>query len=402
VRPQIQAGRVVLQVVSHGDVQAQVANRFGDLLNRFPWPLPRLPANPEAATGLSAGKGQAGQATGLLTRTGAQGAAGSSAAVGLQTTGKAGSTAERLPTSILVRATGSPLAAGAATQGGGANGADHTSGGARLLPRLMLSRGGGIPQLLGRLDAGNVPRAPLMPHLQVSPVASSNSGVLARGGIPGQVPSFPAVSSVPGKPAAGAFAATAPSGPSRTSALLGSSRGAQNPQIGSEAQEIRGWLERLLEPADDDGPDRTDKRHALWDRLLSEKGRLLLNRWAFVPLPFRGESSGAWVQLQERAPEGNEHAEPEPAALRIWLNGDHLGAMEVLMPLQAGRTWRIRCERPESREQLEAERAHLEGLCRRAGHPVTLRVEGPDPSLGDPPESLQEAAAIERTVSSRA
>jgi len=382
VKPEIQSNRVVLQVVGHNDVLGRVANRYGQMLNRFPWPLP---------SGGQAAMGQGGASAG-----GQSGAAGARAAVATTGPGQGGLTmgvagrvaaSARMPTGMLLQAAGG-------VPGGGAPG----TGGGEALPRLTTGPGSAAA-LQGRVAPGNPPRAPLLPQVQTTPAPSS---ALPTGSPAGQATAPPGA----GASYAGASASAAGrGGPSFSNALLGGGRAAtpgQPPQIGADTQQIRGWLERLLEPAGEERPDRADQRQALWDRLLTEKGRMLLDRWAFLPLPFRGEESGAWLQVQERTPEGDDEADPEPTALRIWLNADHLGAMEVVMPLQAGRTWRIRCERAEAQAQLEGARRELERLCRRAGHPVALRVEGPDPDLGQPPESLQEAAAIEHSVSSRA
>ncbi|MFA9461474.1 flagellar hook-length control protein FliK [Thiohalorhabdus methylotrophus] len=372
VRPQIQAGRVVLHVMGHGDIQGQVANRFGSMLNRFPWPLPPGGA---PASGAAAPQGGGTPATGGPGSLHPPGSAPVGPGLGR---GLSGLT--RLPTSALFL--GSAGGTGA-RPGADPAGPPPDSSGSRL-PRLLPGQAGATARFLGTPDPANLPRPPLLGHLQ--PASGASPSTPAAGGAPAAAPA----------PATSAAARA----PTLTGALLGSASSGPPPQIGASAGEVRGWLERLLEPVSDE-PDRADQRQSLWERLLTEKGRLLLDRWAFVPLPFREETSGAWVQIQERAAE-EEGAEPEATALRIWLNADHLGAMEVLMPLQGRRTWRIRCERPEARERLEAERPRLERLCRKAGHAVTLRVEGPEPDLSEPPDSLREAATIQQAVSSRA
>ena len=437
VRPQIQNGRVVLQVMSHSDIQDQVATRFGRMVNRFPWPLPqgRVAAAAAGRQGLQAQQTQPGQQgqSPAQQQAGAGGKGAGLIARGSLLTGApfsaARTTAGTFPGAPGGQAPGNPAGQAAGSQGGpGATGGSAPGGGQRggdLLPRLLLGQGPGSARLQGRPSPGSLPRPPLTAQMRPPPAASAQPG----SGTTATTISAPSGGSAsaqagtgPGSGNAGqmvgasarasheAFqAASSPAAarrpPSLAGAMLGAAGRAEVAQLSPERAAVRGWLERLLEPAGDK-PERGDQRQAsLWDRLLTEKGRLLLDRWAHIPLPFGGEESGAWVQVQERHQEGGEEedgADNEPPALRIWLNADHLGAMEVLMPMQAGRTWRIRCERPATVERLEAERSHLERLCRRAGHPVALVVEGPESGLGEPPQSLQEAATIEHTVSSRA
>jgi hypothetical protein len=182
-----------------------------------------------------------------------------------------------------------------------------------------------------------------------------------------------------------------------------SPQGEAQARLSGSQQSVRHWLDALLKPLKGSGGERSEPGGSLGDRLLAEKGRLLLDRWAYIPLPLAGERSGAWVQLQERQPR-EQGAEPEarPYALRVWLASDRLGAMELMMPLGEGRTWRVRCERPQTVERLEAERPRLERLCRNAGQAMTLRIEGPHPELREPPEGLQKAATLEQSVSTRA
>jgi hypothetical protein len=175
-------------------------------------------------------------------------------------------------------------------------------------------------------------------------------------------------------------------------------------RIGGNQQAVRHWLEALMKPVGEaGGGEAGDRSGPLWERLLTEKGRLLLDRWAFIPLPLSGERSGAWVQVQERPPdESDPGAEEGIQSLRVWLSSDRLGGMELLLPLGQGRTWRIRCERGETVRALREWQPHLQRLCTQAGQNAVVRVEGPDAALGEPPASLAGAETVEHTVSNRA
>jgi hypothetical protein len=174
--------------------------------------------------------------------------------------------------------------------------------------------------------------------------------------------------------------------------------GAQQRLPGSR-EAVRSWLEQLLGPLRE-SPGGDDPAQTLRDALLTEKGRMLLERWGFVPLPLSGEHGGAWVELSEGGGEGGEEEEGPPV-LRMWLNSNHLGGMELILPVQFGGTWRIRCERAATMELLESARTRLEWACMWAGQSVAIRVEGPDAGVGAPPDSLRRASGVAHGFSAR-
>jgi hypothetical protein len=164
---------------------------------------------------------------------------------------------------------------------------------------------------------------------------------------------------------------------------------------------VRAWLEQLLGSLRE-APAREDPAQTMRDSLLAEKGRMLLERWGFIPLPLSGEHGGAWLEMGEGGGQGAEgDEEGTPPMLRMWLNSNNLGGMELILPVQAGGTWRIRCERPETAQRMEAARPRLEWICMWAGQSVAIRVEGPDPRAGEPPESLRRAAGVAQGFSTR-
>jgi hypothetical protein len=370
VRPDIQGGRVTLHVMEHGDIQARVSQRFGRLVHRFPWPLPTAP---QALAAQSAQSGAGGPGSAPHGGS-AAGTPGQAAPAGRAVAGTAG------------RAPG-PAQTLLAPDGAPARLTRPIPGGEPLWPRVPLQP----PQAAGSAQARADPRLPgggpaVGP---AAPSATPGTGVTA----------LRAALAVAGAAPGGSGGEAAMAG--LASALAGAPPEAQA-RIGGSRQAVRHWLDALLRPAGGGG-EPAGSGGAPEDRVLAEKGRLLLDRWAYIPLPLSGERSGAWVQLQERhGDEAPGDADRGPHALRIWLASERLGGMELQLPLGQGRTWRVRCERPETVRQLEAARPRLERLCRNAGQAMTLRVEGPHPDLGRPPDSLQRAATIEHAVSTRA
>lgn len=190
------------------------------------------------------------------------------------------------------------------------------------------------------------------------------------------------------------------SGPSAQPSSAAPAQGDSAARLSGSREAVRAWLEQLLGPLRE-APGGDDPAHTLRDSLLAEKGRLLLERWGFIPLPLSGEHGGAWMELAEEGGEEGEEGEATPPMLRMWLHSDHLGGLELILPVQFGGTWRIRCERGDTMERLEEARPRLEWACMWAGQSVAIRVEGPDTGVGEPPESLRRASGVAQGFSAR-
>ncbi|MEF8794497.1 hypothetical protein [Thiohalorhabdus sp.] len=399
VRPEIQGSRVYLHVMNRGDILDRVSQRFGGMLQRHPWPLPSAPQ--PGSGGLSASQGQGAE----------RGSPGGDRGPG------------RMP--LVIRGIGS----GAASRGGEADSGPLRPGArSPSLPATARLIGGAenAPVRLVRVaDPGQwaQPRVPFQAAAslgqgalqaaasgsasggtQSAVSAGSQGGSAAAPGGEGRAPMPPSPAGAEGRGAPRSPEATQRTVQGLVSAFL-NTQGDGGQRIAGSRDAARHWLEALLKPARETaGGERADRSGSLTERLLTEKGRLLLDRWAFIPLPLSGERSGAWIHVPERHhPEGGEEAGPEQAqTLRVWLTSERLGGMELILPLGEGRIWRVRCESAATMAALEEQQPRLERLCRKAGQAITLRIEGPDPGLGNPPESLRRAQALERTVSARA
>lgn len=384
VRPEIQGSRVYLHVMNRGDIQDGVSQRFGRMLQRHPWPLPLAPQAGNGGLSASQGQGERGMPAGDRGP-------------------------GRMP--LVVRGTG---------LGAGARGGEADSGPLRpgvrspSLPATVRLLGGmeNAPVRLVRVaDAGQwvQPRAPLQATASLGTAAlqAAVSGSATAGGTPGAEGRVPTPPSPAGTDASGSprsAESTQRTVQGLVSAFI-NTQGDSQQRIAGNRDSARHWLEALLKPARESaGGERPDRGGSLTERLLTEKGRLLLDRWGYIPLPLSGERSGAWIHVPERhhSEEGGDVGPEQAQTLRVWLTSERLGGMELILPLGEGRIWRVRCESASTKAALEAEQPRLERMCRHAGQAITLRIEGPDPGLADPPESLRRAQALEQTVSARA
>ncbi|MEF8794593.1 hypothetical protein [Thiohalorhabdus sp.] len=393
VRPEIQGSRVYLHVMDRGDIQDRVSQRFGHMVQRHPWPLPQH-SQAESSGRVSVQGGDRGPG--------------------------------RMP--LIIRG----MDSGPAARGGeGDSGPLRPGARSSSLPatvRLLVGSSSSPVRLVRVAEPGQwaQPRVPFQaPTLQGAAALQAAASGSASGGTSSAASAGPqaaaatggAAISAEGRPPAPPSDSvtpprTTPQSPesaqrtaqSLVSALL-NTQGQGQERIAGNRDAARHWLEALLKPSREAaGGERGDRSGTLGERLLTEKGRLLLDRWGYIPLPLSGERSGAWVQIQERghSEEGDELDPGQGQTLRVWLASERLGGMELIMPLGQGRAWRVRCESAATKVALEDQQGRLEHLCRNAGRAINLRIEGPDPGLADPPESLRRAQAFERTVSARA
>ena len=411
VQPEVQGNRVMLHVLDHGDIQQRVSQQFGRLLHRFPWNLPggrgagmALPNTGQPGAGQAGGAGQ-----------GAGGQAARADAAG----------AQQILTGSQARSAGpGGLARGLMTAQPGAGDARDPFLSRPNLARLLLG-GDSQPARLTRIGGeGGLPRPPLLAGLTGggSGMGRAEAAMASRGGE--ALPPRTEAAGGEGRARIGAPQTLAPEGgraasgrslpaaqpasgegsrpmSQLVSALAGAPAEPRSPTIQGQSDSIRNWIDSLLR-AIQGGGEEAEQRGNLWDKLITEKGRLLMDRWAMIPLPLSGEDSGAWLQVQEReAGDGGDAASEQPHTLRIWLSSENLGGMELVLPMGPGRTWRIRCEAAATQQALAERVPLLERLCHQADHPVAVRVEGPEPEVAEPPASLKDAARLENLVSAR-